>query len=84
MASEVWYIPHHAVYHKRKKTLRVVFDCSSKFQHASLNDELFQGPDLANPLLAVLLRFRQEPIAMMADIEGMFHQVRVLKDDETC
>ncbi|KAK0143550.1 hypothetical protein N1851_018290 [Merluccius polli] len=79
--GKVWYIPHHAVYHKRKKTLRVVFDCSSKFQHASLNDELFQGPDLANPLLAVLLRFRQEPIAMMADIEGMFHQVRVLKDD---
>ena len=79
--GKVWYIPHHAVYHKRKKTLRVVFDCSSKFQHASLNDELFQGPDLANPLLAVLLRFRQEPIAMMADIEGMFHQVRVLKED---
>ena len=50
MASEVWYIPHHAVYHKRKKTLQVVFDCSTKFQQASLNDELFQAPEfLAKP-----------------------------------
>ena len=79
--GKVWYIQHHTVYHKRKKTLRVVFDCSSKFHQASLNDELFQGRDLANSLLAVLLRFRQEPVAMMADIEGVFHQVRVHRDD---
>lgn len=36
-----------------------------------------QGPDLTNSLIDVLLRFRQESIALMADIEGMFHQVRV-------
>ena len=33
-----WYIPHHGVYHKVKKKIRVVFDCSAKFNGKSLND----------------------------------------------
>ena len=79
--GRLWYIPHHGVYHKRKKTIRVVFDCTSSFQGTSLNAELLQGPDLTNTLLGVLLRFRQEPVAVMADIEGMFHQVKIPEDD---
>ena len=79
--GRLWYIPHHGVYHKRKKTIRVVFDCTSSFQGSSLNSELLQGPDLTNTLLGVLLRFRQEPVAVMGDIEGMFHQVRIPKHD---
>lgn len=43
----------------------------------SLNDQLLSGPDLTNSLVGVLLRFRQEPIAMMSDVEQMFHQVYV-------
>ncbi|XP_052378933.1 uncharacterized protein LOC127931174 [Oncorhynchus keta] len=78
--GKVWYIPHHGVHHKRKGTIRVVFDCSSSYKGISLNSELLQGPNLANTLIGVLLRFRQEHIAMMADIEGMFHQVRVHED----
>lgn len=66
---------------KEKKTIRVVFDCTSPFQGTLLNSELLQGPDLANTLLGVLLRFRQEPVAVMGDIEGMFHQVRIPKED---
>ena len=46
-----------------------------------LNQQLLQGPDLTNPLVGVLIRFRQEPIAMAADIEAMFHQVYVDPDD---
>ncbi|KAJ8364798.1 hypothetical protein SKAU_G00136290 [Synaphobranchus kaupii] len=34
-----------------------------------------------NTLFGVLLRFRQEPVAVMGDIEGMFHQVRIPTDD---
>lgn len=79
--GRLWYIPHHGVYHKRKKTIRVVFDCTSSFQGTSLNRELLPGPDLTNTLLGVLLRFRQEPVAVMGDIEGMFHQVRIPKHD---
>ncbi|XP_067055972.1 uncharacterized protein [Acropora muricata] len=73
----VWYLPHHPVTHPLKPgKVRVVFDCA-----ASLNQQLLQGPDLTNPLVGVLIRFRQEPIAMAADIEAMFHQVYVDPQD---
>ena len=38
----LWNIPHHRVYHKRKKTIRVVFDCTSSYQGTSLNTKLLQ------------------------------------------
>ncbi|XP_063049984.1 uncharacterized protein LOC134444684 [Engraulis encrasicolus] len=41
----------------------------------SLNTELLQGPDLTNTLLGVIMRFRKEPIGIMADVKSMFHQV---------
>ena len=61
--------------------IRVVFDCSAHSQGTSLNDELFQGPDLTNNLVGVLIRFRQEPVAVMGDVQSMFHQVRVPEVD---
>ncbi|KAJ8033471.1 hypothetical protein HOLleu_23720 [Holothuria leucospilota] len=66
---------------KPEKT-RIVFDCASKFQNVSLNDEVYQGPDLTNKLLGVLMRFRQNHIAIMADIRAMFHQVKVSPGDQ--
>lgn len=36
---------------------------------------------MANSLIGVLLRFWQEPVAIMADNERMFHLVRVNKED---
>jgi hypothetical protein len=74
----VWYLPHHPVFNPQKPNkTRVVFDCSAKYKNISLNTELLQGPDMTNTLVGVLLRFRQEPVALIADIEAMFHQVRV-------
>ena len=80
--GKVWYLPHHPVFHPQKpdKT-RVVFDCSAKFEGTSLNSELLQGPDLTNSLTGVLTRFRQSPVAFIADIEAMFHQVRAPLED---
>ncbi|KAK3730096.1 hypothetical protein QZH41_003649 [Actinostola sp. cb2023] len=76
--GKVWYLPHHGVYHPQKPNkIRVVFDCSAKHNGVSLNDKLIQGPNLTNSLVGVLTRFRQNPIAFMADIEAMFHQVRI-------
>ncbi|KAK3727377.1 hypothetical protein QZH41_006033 [Actinostola sp. cb2023] len=43
-----------------------------------------KGPDLTNSLVGVLTRFRQEPVALMADIEAMFYQVRVRPSDRNC
>nr|XP_054592342.1 uncharacterized protein LOC107396521 [Nothobranchius furzeri] len=77
--GKVWYLPHHGVCHPKKKSLRVVFDCAATFKGISLNSKLLQGPDLTNPLFGVLTRFRENPVALMADIKAMFHQVKVSK-----
>ena len=69
-----WYLPHHP---RKPGKIRVVFDCAAKCVRLSLNHALMQGPDLVNNLLSVLVRFRQDSIALVADIEGMFHQIRV-------
>ena len=77
-----WYLPHHGVVNPKKpEKLRVVFDCAAKYKGRSLNEELLQGPDLNNTLVGVLLRFRQDKIAIVADIEAMFHQVKVEPKD---
>lgn len=75
--GKVWYIPHHGVYHPRKGKLRVVFDCGAEFKGVSLNSQLLQGPNLTSSLIGILMRFRQERVAIMADIQAMFHQVKV-------
>lgn len=79
--GRVWFIPHHGVYHPKKKKLRVVFDCTALYQGVPLNNELLQGPDLTNTLIGVLMRFRKEPIGLMADTESMFYQVRLHEED---
>lgn len=80
--GETWYIPHHGVYHSKKpEKLRVVFDCSAKYKGTCLNDHLLSGPDLTNTLTGVLIRFRQNHVALMCDIERMFHQFHVREAD---
>lgn len=78
----LWYLPHHPEFNPNKpgKT-RVVFDCAAKFGGMSLNDQLVSGPDLTNSIMGVLTRFCQEQVALAADVEAMFHQVRVSPDD---
>ncbi len=76
--EECWYLPIFGVYHPHKPDkIRVVFDSSAQFGGVSLNDVLLTGPDLNNTLLGVLLRFRREKVAVMADIERMFYCFKV-------
>ena len=51
----------------------MVFDCAAKHMGTSLNDQLLTGPDLTNSIVGVLMRFREEQVALSADIECMFH-----------
>ena len=59
----------------------MVFDGSAKYCGTSLNSQLLQGPNLANTPIGVLIRFRKERVAFMADIQEMFYQVQVPASD---
>ncbi|XP_077275585.1 uncharacterized protein LOC143904642 [Temnothorax americanus] len=78
--GRVYYLPHHGVYKLDSATtkLRVVFDASSKCPNGlSLNDTLLSGPKLQPDIVAVLLLFRAEPVAITADVKQMFRQIRI-------
>lgn len=80
--GHLWYIPHQGVYHpKRPNKIRVVFDCSAKYEGTALNEHLLTGPDLTNGLTGVLCRFRKYPVAVMCDIKKMFHRFHVARED---
>ena len=53
-----------------------------EFQGVSFNKELLPGPDLMNSLVGVLIRFRQENVAAMCDIEQMFHLFHVAPEHQ--
>ena len=77
-----WYLPHHPVLHPHKPgKVRRVLNSAAKFHGVSLNNALLTGPDLLQTLIHVLMRFRQHPYAVSADIEGMFLQVGVTPQD---
>ena len=78
-----WYLPHHGVTSPKKPNkVRVVFDAAARFGGTSLNDNLLTGPDLVNSLVGVLMRFRQGPIPLSADIQAMYHAVGVTESHQ--
>ena len=80
--SREWYLPHHPVIHSNKPgKVRRVLNGAAKFQGSFLNNALLTGPDLLQSLIHILIRFRQYPYAVSADIEGMFLQVGVIPND---
>ena len=82
--DRIWYLPHHPVENINKpKTVRRVANAASKFRGQSLNSNLLTGPDLLNNLLGVLMRFREHPVAVLADIEGMFMQIAIHQIDQS-
>lgn len=75
-----FYLPHHPVVKLSSTSTKVrpVFDGSAKSTSGfSLNDSLMVGPVVQDPLFDLILRFRINSIALVADIEKMYLQVRV-------
>lgn len=79
--DECWYLPVFGIYHPKKPNqLRAFFDSCAKYGGISLNDILLTGPDLTNSLLGVLMRFRQEAVAILGDIHQMCYCFKVRED----
>ncbi|UYV63980.1 hypothetical protein LAZ67_2006240, partial [Cordylochernes scorpioides] len=77
-----YYIPHHCILKAQPNKLRVVFDASTKATtQISLNDLLHVGPKLQNNIFNILLKFRTNSVALVADIEKMYRQIRLHPDD---
>ena len=55
----------------------MVFDLSAELHKTSTNKAFLSEPDLTNQIFCVLLRFREEQIAVTGDFEAMYHQVEV-------
>ncbi|XP_064099411.1 uncharacterized protein LOC135210445 [Macrobrachium nipponense] len=74
------YLPHHPVFKESATTpIRIVFNASSKESHyaKSLNDGLHAGPNLATKLTDMLLEFRQNKCAIVADISKAFLRIGI-------
>ena len=78
-SSMVSVLPHHPVMNPNKSDK--IRDCAAQYNGVSLKYWILQVPGLTNNLVGILTRFRQELIAVMIDVEGMFHQVRVKPKD---
>ena len=61
--------------------MRIVFDAAGEYDEISLNKALSTGSDLLNSFVGVLLRFKNHKFTITADVEAMYHQVRVSKSD---
>jgi len=80
---QLHYLQHHCVVREDKTTtkLRIVYNASARINGPALNDCLYTGPSLTPEILDILIRFRVQPIALVADIEKAFLMMGVREED---
>ncbi|XP_057670066.1 uncharacterized protein LOC130902185 [Diorhabda carinulata] len=81
--EDAYYLPHHGILrmHSATTKLRTVFDASARTTSGvSFNELQLKGPVIQDDLVSILLRFRQYKYVVTADIEKMYRQVLVSKD----
>ena len=59
-----------------------MFNASAKLQNTSLNKNLSICADYLKNMVGIWLRFFREKFTVMADIEQMYHQIKVYKSDQ--
>ncbi|CAL1262171.1 unnamed protein product, partial [Larinioides sclopetarius] len=82
--AKVYYLPHRPVIREDHSTtkVRVVFDASSHAKDQfSLNDCLHTGHNLLPNLFNLLVHFRINKFAVIADLEKAFLQIQIKKED---
>ena len=80
---QIHYLPHHCVVREDKSTtkLRIVYNASARENGPALNDCLHTGPPLTPDILNIPVRFRVQPIALVADIDKAFLMITVKRED---
>ncbi|XP_068235731.1 uncharacterized protein [Palaemon carinicauda] len=75
----IHYIHHHEVLKENSTStpVRIVFNSSADYKGHTLNDYWAKGPDLLNDLVGILLRFRQDNVAVIGDISKMYNAARL-------
>lgn len=82
-SQKAYFLPHHGVLREQNITtkLRVVFDGSARTSNGiSLNELQLVGPVVQPDILSILLRFRSHIYAFSSDIQSMYRQILVDKD----
>ena len=81
-----FYISHLAVKSSSKSTpVRIVFNSSQISKGTSLNNCLAKGPDsYRNTTVGILLRWREEHVAIVGDIKKMFHSILLKPVEQHC
>ena len=83
--DQVFYLPMHVVSKESSTTtkIRAVFNTSAATSTGiSLNSTLMVGPTVHPPLFDVLIQFRLDRIAMIADVSRMYRAIRLTKPDK--
>ena len=83
----VFYISHLAVLNPKSNStpVRIVFNSSQIHKGVSLNSCLAKGPDCyMNNLIGILLRWREEAVALVGDIRKMFNSVYLKELEKHC
>ncbi|UYV68131.1 hypothetical protein LAZ67_5003135 [Cordylochernes scorpioides] len=84
LSRKCHYLPHHPVFKAESNTtkIRPVLDASCKDKgNLSLNDCLASGPNVIEQIPAILLKFREKAIGVIADIRKAFLQIEVKEED---
>ena len=78
-SGKTHYLAHRPVIRKSKETtkIRAIVDASCSGNGLSLNDCLYSGPNLLSKIFDILLRFRLNYIALLADIKQAFLNIEI-------
>ena len=87
LSGPLFYISHVTVVTRKSNStpVRIVFNFSQVYKGTSLNSCLAKGPDCyMNNLLCILLRWREEQIALVGDIRKMVNSVYLKPLEKHC
>ena len=81
-SGSVHYLPHRLVVRQDKETtkIRAVFDSSCAYSGPSLNKCFYSGPNLLSKIFGIIIRFRLNPIGILAGVKQAFLNVEMSND----